>query len=169
METPYPPSNPAAAPGMSLEVSPSSVQILCATRPWVVFCSVMGFLGALMTLAYGIMMTFFGVVIGQPATPPPTPGGAPPPNITPFIPTLGIFYLVLAVLYLLPSAKLWKFGSAIKRLRLSGSMEDLEHVINQQRGFWKAISILIIVGFVTGVIFFLIMMMTTMATMPKPR
>lgn len=169
METPYPPIPSGAAPGIGGQASPSSIQVLAATRPWVVFCSIMGFIGAVFMVVYGVMMTFFGVMIGQPQMPSPSqvPAGAKPPDMTAFMSVMGVFYLLMAIFYVIPSVKLWKFGSAIKRLTLSGSNTDLEQAVDQQRSFWKFVGILIIVGFVTGIAFMVVGMVTMMANMPK--
>lgn len=166
METPYPPTYPAAAPNEGSQASPSTIQTLSATRPWVLFCSIMGFIGAVFMIVYGIMMTFFGVMIGQPS-PAAMPSGRGAPDMTAFMSVMGVFYLLLAVFYVIPSVKLWKFGSAIKRLALSGSNADLEQAIDQQRSFWKFVGILIIVGFVTGIAFMIVGMVTMMANLPK--
>lgn len=166
METPYPPIPSGTAPSAGGQANPSSIQTLAATRPWVILCSIMGFIGAVFTLAYGVMMTFFGVMIGQPATT-PMPSGPGTPNMTAFMSVMGAFYLLMAVFYVIPSVKLWKFGSAIKRLTLSGSNTDLEQAVDQQRSFWKFVGILIIVGFVTGIAFMVVGMVTMMANMPK--
>jgi len=129
----------------------------------------MGFIGSIFMVVYGVMMTFFGVMIGQPQMPPPSqmPPGAKPPDMTAFMSVMGVFYLFLAIFYVIPSVKLWKFGSAIKRLALSGSNTDLEQAIDQQRSFWKFVGILIIVGFVTGIAFTIVGTVAMMANMPK--
>jgi hypothetical protein len=171
MDTPYPPSFPGTAPDTTGQASPSSIQALAATRPWVFFCSIMGFIGAIFMVVYGIMMAFFGVMIAQPQIPPSSqmPPGAKPPDMTGFMSVMGVFYILLAFFYIFPSVKLWKFGSAIKRLCLSGSNRDLEQAIEQQRGFWKFVGILIVVIFVTSILFMIVAFVTMMASMPRPR
>lgn len=59
---------------------------------------------------------------------------------------LGIFYIVFAVIHLIPAIKLWKYGSSILRLMMTGSVTDLEEAMEQQRSFWKFVGLLIIVG-----------------------
>jgi len=131
----------------------------------------MGFLGTIFMIIYGIMMAFFGVMIGQPQMPSPSqmPAGAKPPDMTGFMSVMGVFYLLLAFFYLIPSVKLWKFGRAIKRLCLSGSNQDLEQAIEQQRGFWKFVGILIVVVFVTSILFGIVATVAMMASMQRPR
>jgi len=140
MDYPYPAGNQASSiPGDS--ASPRTIEALAATKPWVRFVSVMGFLGAISMAAYGVMAVFFGFIPGQ------------QPGLTGFAAmtaTLGVFYLVLAVVYAIPSMKLWKFASSIARLKISQSSADLESAIHQQRGFWKTAGILCIVTFISG-------------------
>jgi hypothetical protein len=110
-------------------------------------------------------------MIGQPQMPSPSqmPAGAKPPDMTGFMSVMGVFYLLLAFFYLIPSVKLWKFGRAIKRLCLSGSNQDLEQAIEQQRGFWKFVGILIVVVFVTSILFGIVATVAMMASMQRPR
>jgi len=58
---------------------------------------------------------------------------------------MGLVYLVLSLLYLIPSIKLWKYGSAIYRLLSTNSIADLENAMEQQRSFWKFVGIMIII------------------------
>lgn len=159
MDLPYPAGNQAvSAPGDS--ASPRTIQALAATKPWVRFASVMGFLGAISMVVYGVMAVFFAFIPGQ------QPGG---PNLAAMTTSLGIFYLALSVVYAIPSLKLWKFASAIARLQSSQSSGDLEHAIHQQRGFWKAAGILFIVTFILGVVMFIAIMAVTLSSLPTPR
>lgn len=116
------------------------MQALAATKPWVRLCSICGFIGC------GFM--FLGALgIAGVSTFAPTAGTGAPPLMG-----MSIAYVLLGILYLFPSLRLWKYGSAILRLMSSGSILDLEAAIEQQRGFWKFVGIMVIIGIVIWVI-----------------
>lgn len=64
----------------------------------------------------------------------------------------GIFQLLFGALYLFPSIKLWKYGSSIRQLQLTQSVEDLEAAVAQQRGFWKFTGIMAIIAMIMFVL-----------------
>ncbi len=149
METdPY--SSPAENPsGSNLAsaglVSAAAVQQLAATKPWVRFISVMTFIGAgFMSLgAAGMaMMGAMGVTGAM---------GASSRNqvANPFVGGMGFgvaaLYMVLAIVYLFPGVKLWKYVTAIAELIRTGRDEDLVAALNQQRSFWKFMGIMMII------------------------
>ena len=119
-------------------VSAEAIQQLAATRPWVRFISVMTFIGA------GFML--LGVVGGAAgAKLPPT---SPNHQVNQFAGAMGFgiaaLYVVLAVVYLFPGIKLWKYANAITTLTTSGRNHDLVTALDQQRSFWKFMGIMII-------------------------
>ena len=139
MENPYEASSreayPAASPSGSL--TPSVLQSLAGTKPWVRLCSVMGFISASFMILAGFAMIMGGAAMGISSR--QTAGLAGMPVV------MGLVYLVLSLLYLIPSIKLWKYGSAIYRLLSTNSIADLENAMEQQRGFWKFVGIMIII------------------------
>jgi len=140
MDNPYTAS--ATNPSLQTQgaVTQSILESLRGTKPWVRFCSILGFiftglifLGALfMGLGGSMMSSSMGDVGGG------TPFAAMSVGIS-------LVYVVMGFLYLFPSIKLWKFGSRIADLMSSQSTEDLEAAIDAQRSFWKLIGIMLAV------------------------
>lgn len=137
---PYGGSNPANAD----MVSAAAVRQLAATKPWVRFISIMTFIGAGFMLLAAFGMVMMGIV-GTAATVAPH---ARNQIANPFVGGMGFglaaLYVVLAVVYIFPGVKLWKYGSAIAGLIQSGRDEDLVSALNQQRSFWKFVGIMMI-------------------------
>lgn len=152
MENPYSPSQtePFRTSGES-SVTPAVIQALTGTKPWVRLCSVLGFIGAGIMIIAALAMIIGGGAImtsmdgGQGAA----PGG--------LLAGLSVVYIGLAIFYLFPSIKLWKYGTYITRLMSSGSMADLEAALDAQRSFWKFVGLMICimfgVYFIGGIIF----------------
>ena len=116
-------------------VSPATYQALAATKPWVRLCSVMGFIGAGFMILGGIGMIASGAILGSKTS-----------NAAAGLPAgLGFVYLIMSLLYLIPSIKLWKYGSAIVRLISSRSTVDLDQAMNEQRGFWQFVGIMMLI------------------------
>ena len=73
-----------------------------------------------------------------------------------FMSGIGFFYVLMAFLYIYPTLKIWKFGTAIGKLVQSGSSADLENALDQQRRFWKFIGIMMIIMLVVYLVFFVV-------------
>lgn len=144
MDNPYSSSalDPISHPSGNA-ITPGVLSALAGTKPWVRFCSIIGFIGTgFMFLAAASMLVMGGT-------------GALNSGNSGFEAIAGglgivlaIVYVVLGLLYLVPSIKLWKFGSHIANLLQSNSSDDLEAALNAQRSFWKFVSIMIIIGIV---------------------
>jgi hypothetical protein len=137
-----PPYAATAQPGVG--VSPNSVELLRQTRPWVMFLSILMFIGSGFMLLGGIAMMGMGATLGGRGA------GAFPGMI------LGAIYLPLAFVYIYPAVKLWSYASAIGRLNNSRMTEDLESALGHQKSFWKFCGILTIVLIALYIVFFLI-------------
>ena len=61
-------------------------------------------------------------------------------------------YLVYAALYLAGSYFLFVYGLRIGSFQRSNSFADLESALVAQKSFWKLVGIVIVVGFVLGVV-----------------
>lgn len=138
MENPYQASSHSAYPASSGgHITPATLQALAGTKPWVRLCSILGFIGAGFMILAGLLMMTTGAMAGMGSRDAAGLGGFPV--------VMGITYLVLSIIYLFPALKLWKYGSAIVRLMSSNSTADLEAALDQQRGFWKFVGILMII------------------------
>ncbi|MEK7949919.1 DUF5362 family protein [Luteolibacter soli] len=145
MDNPYQPSAYGSSyPTATGYVSPAFIQALAGTKPWVRLCSVLGFIAAGMMIFIALAMMATGAVGGMRSR-----GGAGAAAV-PVI--MGVIYLAMSVVYLFPSLKLWKYGSAILRLMSSQSAADLEQALEQQRGFWKFVGILALVSTCLGLL-----------------
>jgi hypothetical protein len=145
MDNPYATSapsydTPVYSPGI---VDPRAVQALQNTKPWVRLCSVIGFISTGFILLAALVMLLGGAFM-------PTQKQAFPFAGFQFV--LGLLYAAMGVLYLFPSIKLWKYGSSIVRLMVSGSNADLIEALEQQRSFWKFVGIMILVMIVLYVV-----------------
>jgi Family of unknown function (DUF5362) len=136
--------NPYSPPAASMDAPPSpaygtdpravpteaTVELLRQTRPWVVFLGVMAFIGTAFMLLGGLGSIALGLMGGRETAP---------------MAMLGMVYIPLALLYVYPGLKLWGYGSAINRLTVNRSPEDLEAALAHQKSFWKFAGITTIV------------------------
>jgi Family of unknown function (DUF5362) len=152
METnPY--SAPAANPSFGSNigggpVSAAAVAALAATKPWVRFMSVMVFIAAGFMVLAAIVMG----VAAMSGTMMKSSGGAANPFAGPLGLVLIAVYAVLAIVYIFPGVKLWKYASSIAVLMQTGRDEDLVAALNQQRSFWKLIGVMLLVMLVLYVV-----------------
>lgn len=138
MDNPYQASSHSAYPVPSGgSVTPAVLQALAGTKPWVRLCSILGFIGTGLLFLIGLAVILTGVFGGM------SPRQANAITGFPMI-AAGIFYLLVAMIHLFPSIKLWQYGSAIVRVISSGSDADLEAALDQQRGFWKFVGIMMV-------------------------
>lgn len=149
-------SNPYSSPaanlfgstsGTSVEsVSAGVINQLKRTKPWVRFFGVLLWIGVAFMLLASVAMILGGSTMGavMEKTNPGLPSG--------FMAGIGALYILMAALYVYPALKIWKYGTWIGKLVASGSNADLEEALNQQRGFWKFIGIMMIILLVIYVI-----------------
>ncbi len=110
-------------------VSAVVVEHLRGTRPWVRFCSLAGYITS------GFLILIALITLRAMA------GRFPVHHLL----LLGLFFLILAVLFLIPSLWLSRYEKSITRLTVSNRIEDLEQSIAHQRAFWKQMAIMILV------------------------
>lgn len=144
-----PQAYPAGPPGYGVSapaaggVTELAVDLLRQTRPWVMFLSILFFIGSAFMLLAGILM----IGIGAMASSAGPMGGMQS--------ALGVVYLPMAGLYIYPALKMWMYGSAIGRLMQSRSTADLEGALLQQKSLWKFSGIAAIVVIVLYILFFI--------------
>ena len=117
----------------------AAIEKLAATKPWVRLVSVLTFIGSGFTLLMSAVMFMMGTVGSLAAS--GRSGAAIPPALGI---GMSIAYVVVAIVQLYPGVKLWKYAGAIARLMQSQSEVDLVDALNQQRGFWKFVGIIIV-------------------------
>lgn len=108
------------------QVTPMMLQHLRDTRPWVLFLSIVGFIGiGLMIVGSLYMMTTMGRMM----------------------PTWMFFiYMFVGVIYLVPTMTLFRYAGAIAYVFNGGGTHALEEAIRLQRSFWR------FVGMVTAIV-----------------
>jgi hypothetical protein len=149
MDNPYQTSTHGGAPPPSIGgVTIGTVQGLAATKPWVRFCAIIGFILTGIMVFFGLLIMASGMLAGM-AGPSGTKGAMAGGTAA----GIGVFYILLAAVYLIPSIRLWKYGSAILNLMMSGSVTDLDNALEQHRAFWKFVGILMIIGTLISILF----------------
>ena len=119
-------------------VSDNMLESLRATRPWVKFLAILGFIVcALMAL---VSLAFLG---GASKMPGPMAGVGP---------MLGVLYLLLVLLYFMPCLYLYKYAGAISRIP-EGGQAAMEDALARQKSFWKFIGILTAIMLVCELLF----------------
>src|SRR5690348_11359046 len=119
-------------------VSEGMLDALRATRPWVKFLSILGFvLCALMALAG---LAFVGGA------------GAKEGPMASFGPAIGVFYLLFVLLYFFPCLYLLRYANAIARIPAEGQ-RAMEEALVKQKSFWKFVGILTAVVLVLELLF----------------
>ena len=104
------------------QVSENMLDSLKATRPWVKFLAIVGFIGcALMTL---VGLAFIG---GASMMKGPMGG---------FGPAMGVVYLLFVLLYIFPCLYMYRYASAIGRIPQAGGAA-MEEALAKQKSFWK--------------------------------
>lgn len=107
----------------------SAAHMLRQTKPWVRFMSVIMFIGSAFMVLGGAMMLAAGAA-GAPGVP-----GA----------IAGLFYMVLAILYIVPAVFLWRYADRIGAFMLQRTPHTLAHALEAQKSFWKFVGILTLV------------------------
>ncbi len=102
-------------------VSELTVEHLRQTKPWVTFIGVMYIIGAALMGLGGLF--FMGTMPGDFAW-------------------LGILYVVMAAVMVIPSLHLLRYGSQIGNLISGGGVHALEEALSHQKSFWKFVGIL---------------------------
>lgn len=138
MENPYSVSGIDPHSRVGGSVSPGILQALAATKPWVRFCSIIGFIltGLIVLGALGMLVAGGSILAA---------GGSEMMSFAGMPAIASILYLAFAFLYFFPSLKLWKYGTHIASLMSSNSAADLELALDAQRSFWKFVGILLAV------------------------
>jgi hypothetical protein len=142
-----------------ITVSDNMLGSLKATRPWVMFLAILGFVFmGFMVLASLIMFVGFSAA--------PVSSKLPP-----FVgAVLGALYIALAVVaYLIPCLYLLRYGNAITRIQTAGQ-PAMEDALRLQKSFWKYVGILMIVVLVVYVLFIIgaIAFAVMYGSMPHP-
>jgi hypothetical protein len=138
-------------------VSPTAVELLRQTRPWVLLFSVLMFIMAGVTFLVGIVMMFAGMFARSPRA-----GGNAAYNTGYNVGSslgsmcVGMIPIVFGLLYFFPALHLARYASRIGSLIASSRAEDLENALDAQKSFWRFIGILTVVAIVLYLLMILI-------------
>jgi hypothetical protein len=138
------------ATGGLVGLTPRAQQYLDETRPWVRFISILTFVMAGFMLMGGLGLLAFTVLGGLAATTDRAGFGALGGAIGGGL--LALVYVVMALVYLAPGTYLFRYASAIARLRATASGGALEDALKHQKSFWRFVGILTVISFVLAVV-----------------
>jgi hypothetical protein len=120
-------------------ITDSMIEALRQTKPWVRLMSILGFVGAGFMVLAGLFMILGGAVGGvMSRSAGGALGGAP-------MLIMGVFYLLFAGLYILPSLFLFRYASAIARAIGGETVRGVEDALEAQKSFWRFVGIMAII------------------------
>lgn len=135
-------------------VSAAVVDQLRRTRGWVLFLSVLLWVGAVFLSLGGLIMIGLGVFSGSVGM-----YGKNPLNqvagVGSFV-VFGALYVAMAIFYFYPAIKLGKFAARIRDLSAAPSERNLVAALNEQLGFWKYVGIVMILLLVLYVVIIIV-------------
>jgi hypothetical protein len=114
------------------------IRQLAGTKPWVRFISVMMFVGAGFLVLIALVMLLAGGVMAQATKSNPMFAGG-------MGAVIGVLYIVMALFYIYPGLKLWKYASRIGDFIQSANAVNLEAALGEQRKFWKFFGVLMLI------------------------
>jgi len=130
-------------PPVKREITPTMVELLQATRPWVLFCSVLGFIGTGFMVLAALAMVGVSAFAGVVGSGDNKIGGM---ELAMFG-GMAVLYIVLAVPYFFGSLFLLRYSTAIGRLGTDGDSHAMEDALLNQKSFWKLVGIMMITMF----------------------
>lgn len=144
-------SNPYHSPSANLfgssatttaeSVPAEAIRKLQGTKPWLRFFGVIMWIAVAFMLLGGVGVIIAGVAgVAAGGGSAAALGGAEAGLLI----GVAAAYIVMSFLYIYPAIKIWKSGSAIKRLISSRQPEDLIAALEHQRAFWKFCGIMTI-------------------------
>ncbi|RYD41246.1 MAG: hypothetical protein EOP85_12995 [Verrucomicrobiaceae bacterium] len=123
------------------------IRQLAGTKPWVRFLSVMMFVGAGFLVVFALVLLLAGGAMAQAAPSNPMLAGG-------MGVVLAVVYGVMALFYIYPALKLWKYASRIGDVIQMPGAAGLEAALAEQRKFWKFIGVIMLIFLILyGLIF----------------
>lgn len=129
----------SAVPGNT--VSSVVIEQLARTKAWTRFMSVILWIGSIFLILGGIAMVGIGALGGAAG------GGDAMAAMGGAVGglTIGVIYILMAVLYIYPAVKLGKFSSRVNDLMAAPTESNLAIALNEQRAFWKFVGVMMII------------------------
>lgn len=132
-------------------ISSSIMVSMAKTRPWVLMFAILGFIGAGLMLIGSIGAIIGGIAMLNSSMGSESIDQAARASSGGML-VIGLFYLAITALYFFMSLYLLRYAGAIKRLKFSNQMADLEAALASQASFWKLVGIMILVSIVLGIV-----------------
>ena len=127
----------AAGSGRSDQHSPAMVEYLRETGPWVRGLAVLGFVGVgFMALGAVVVMVMAAVTDEDAGS----------------VLGVGVAYLLMGALYLVPAWNLNRYADAISAVSAGGGTTAIETALLRQRTFWRSLGMIFVAGFVVSVL-----------------
>lgn len=141
-------------------VSAAVIDQLRRTRGWVLFFSVMLWIGAVFLLLGGLAMIGIGLIGAAGSLGDVGGFGAQESGM---LVGMSLFYILMAAFYIYPALKLGKYAARIRGLAEVPSEQNLVAALNEQRAFWKYVGIMVIVLFALYILVFVVAMVVGVA------
>jgi hypothetical protein len=135
----------AGADSSPQQITPGIAEMLRQTRPWVLFLAILGFIGCGLFVLVGLFAMLASAASSY-------------SRHSEFALLGMLIYLLLAVLYFVPSYYLLKYGGGIRRFLDSGQAAEMENALSYQKSFWRFVGIMTIIVLSIYLIVFLAMM-----------
>ena len=124
-------------PAPAVDPATRVIRNLAAAAGWMRFMEVLGFIGAGFSAMAGLFMLVAGL-----------------PSSGPFGHAVGLVYVAIAALYLIPLIPLHHAADAAGRLKTTPSTDLAADALHHQAAFWRNLGILSIVGVCLTLFFF---------------
>jgi hypothetical protein len=112
------------------EVTAAMLEDVSATRGWTLFFAILGWIAFGLTAILGVVALAFGATVD----------GAGPVRLA------GWIYIIAALMYLPPALWLQRYALAVKRLRSSRSLRDLEQALHNEHRFFRFAALLMLIS-----------------------
>lgn len=137
-------------------VSAAVIDQLKRTRGWVLFFSIMLWIGAVFLIFGGLAMIGMGLLAG--ASDLMSKEVVDQFGVVGGVAVLGVAYFIIALFYIYPALKLGKFAGRIRDLASVPSEQNLVAALNEQRAFWKYLGVFTLVMIALYILLFAVMM-----------
>jgi hypothetical protein len=160
-QSPQSPVDPAA--NSAGRLTDTMIRYLKGVSPWLRFIGIVGFISCGMLVLSGIIflvalpaMSSLWDSIEELETYSDVLGAA-------FGVTMGLYFVIAAVLYFFPSLFIYNFGSKIRSYLQSGTDQDLEEAFKNNKSFWKFVGILTIIALAFIPVMFIVLIIVGVA------
>jgi len=119
----------------SLVMTEAGKKDLITTAKWCKFYAIILFIGVALYVLIGLLMLVFGNYAGQ----------LQPELSAAMIAPMGLFYILLAGIWVMPALYLLQFAKRTEKAVIENDTESLESALNRMKSFWKFMGIFTIV------------------------